>query len=55
MASMIVSCVTNQLKDIIKEQAKSKIKLVVGVDNEINDLGLRFECLQAFLNDAEQR
>ncbi|KAI3917516.1 hypothetical protein MKW98_021278 [Papaver atlanticum] len=55
MASAILSWVTYQSKEIIKEQAKSKYKLVVGVDDEINDLRIRFERLQAFLHDAERR
>ncbi|XP_044482036.1 putative disease resistance protein RGA4 [Mangifera indica] len=55
MAEAIISGVLQQLISIIVEEAKQKVKLVVGIDNEVKKLSSNLEAIQAVLVDAEER
>ncbi|PON99914.1 NB-ARC domain containing protein, partial [Trema orientale] len=55
MADALVSVVLGQLCSIIYEQANQEVKLVVGVEDEIENLRRNLEAIQAVLKDAEKR
>ncbi|XP_044482038.1 putative disease resistance protein RGA4 [Mangifera indica] len=55
MAEAIISGVLQQLISIIGEETKQKVKLVVGVDNEVKKLRSNLEAIQVVLVDAEER
>ena len=55
MADALVSVVLNQLFSIIHEQANQEVKLVMGVEDEIENLRRNLEAIQAVLKDAEKR
>ncbi|PON47952.1 NB-ARC domain containing protein [Parasponia andersonii] len=55
MADALVSVVLGQLCSIIHEQANQEVKLVLGVEDEIENLRRNLEAIQAVLKDAEKR
>ncbi|XP_062076921.1 putative disease resistance protein RGA1 [Humulus lupulus] len=55
MADALVSAVLNQLCSISYEQAKQEVRLVMGVDGEVENLRRNLEAIQTVLKDAEKR
>ncbi|XP_042477789.1 putative disease resistance protein RGA3 [Macadamia integrifolia] len=55
MASALVSSVLQQLATIIQKEIQQEVRLVTGVEKDINDLSTTFETIQAVLKDAEER
>ncbi|GKV07191.1 hypothetical protein SLEP1_g18990 [Rubroshorea leprosula] len=51
----LFSAILGQLATIISEEAGQQVKLVTGVEKEINKLKSKFESIQASLHDAEER
>ncbi|GMY38225.1 disease resistance protein RGA2-like isoform X2, partial [Fagus crenata] len=54
MADAIVSDLLKQLVSITAQQAKEEIKLIVGVDEEVQELKHKLRIIQAVLDDAEE-
>ncbi|OMO69068.1 Disease resistance protein [Corchorus olitorius] len=55
MAEELVSSILLQLTTITIENAKQKVKLVTGVENEVEKLKSNFEAIQDVLEDAEEK
>jgi len=55
MADALVSVVLEQLSSIINEKVGQEVRLVVGVDNEVEKLASNFRAIQAVFADAEER
>ncbi|OMO69075.1 cc-nbs-lrr resistance protein [Corchorus olitorius] len=55
MAEGLVSSVLLQLANTTVENTKQEVKLVTGVENEIERLKGNFEAIQAVLEDAEEK
>ncbi|XP_031260885.1 putative disease resistance protein RGA3 [Pistacia vera] len=55
MADAIVSAVLGQLRSIIGQQIQQEVKLVVGVDKEVEKLKSNLEDIEDVLVDAEER
>ena len=55
MADAIVSDLLKQLVSIIAQQAKEEIKLIVGVDEEVQELKHKLRIIQAMLDNEEER
>ncbi|KAJ4717932.1 Disease resistance protein [Melia azedarach] len=55
MAEALVSVVLDQLASILVEQVKAKVKLVVGVEEEVKKLTSNFRAIKSVLEDAENR
>ncbi|KAL5822836.1 hypothetical protein ACOSQ4_020736 [Xanthoceras sorbifolium] len=55
MAEVIVSTIVEQLVSILHQQLEGRVKLVVGVDEQVQELTSTFQALGAVLNDAESR
>ncbi|XP_050207403.1 putative disease resistance protein RGA3 [Mercurialis annua] len=55
MADALVSAILQQLAQIIDRELRQEVKLVVGVDTEIQNLSSLFKAIQAVLEDAERR
>jgi len=55
MADALVSVVLEQLSSIINEKVGQEVRLVVGVDNEVEKLASNFRAIQAVFVDAEER
>ncbi|XP_031277193.1 putative disease resistance protein RGA3 [Pistacia vera] len=55
MADAIVSAILGQLSSIIGQQIQQEVKLVVGVDKEVEKLKSNLEAIKAVLVDAEER
>uniref|UniRef100_A0A2N9HBS1 AAA+ ATPase domain-containing protein n=1 Tax=Fagus sylvatica TaxID=28930 RepID=A0A2N9HBS1_FAGSY len=54
MVDAMVSDLVDQLVSIIAQQAKEEIKLIVGVDEEVQELKHKLRIIQAVLDDAEE-
>jgi flagellar biosynthesis GTPase FlhF len=54
MVDAIVSDLLKQLVSITAQQAKEEIKLIVGVDEEVQELKDKLRIIQAVLDDAEE-
>ncbi|XP_008219361.2 PREDICTED: putative disease resistance protein RGA1 [Prunus mume] len=55
MAEALVSVVLQQLASITLEQIEEEVNLVVGVDQEVQNLILHLQAVQGLLQDAEER
>ena len=55
MVDAIVSNLLKQLVSIIAQQAKEEIKLIVGVDEEVQELKHKLRIIQAMLDNEEER
>ncbi|XP_044482976.1 putative disease resistance protein RGA4 [Mangifera indica] len=55
MAESLVSGVLEQLISVIGEGIQQKVRLIVGVDKEVEKLRSNLEAIQAVLVDAEER
>ena len=55
MADAIVSNLLKQLVSITTQQAKEEIKLIVGVDEEVQELKHKLRIIQAMLDNEEER
>ncbi|XP_031250408.1 putative disease resistance protein RGA4 [Pistacia vera] len=55
MADAIVSTVLGQLSSIIGQQIQQEVKLVVGVDKEVEKLKSNLQAIKAVLVDAKER
>ncbi|XP_023880865.2 putative disease resistance protein RGA3 [Quercus suber] len=55
MADALLTDVLKQLGSIAAQQAQHEIKLIVGVDEEVQNLQHSFTMVQAMLNNAEER
>ena len=55
MADALVSVVLEQLSSIINEKVGQEVRLVIGVDNEVEKLASNFRAIQAVFADAEER
>ncbi|KAI5355661.1 hypothetical protein L3X38_008556 [Prunus dulcis] len=55
MAEALVSVVLQQLASITLEQIEEEANLVVGVDQEVQNLILHLQAVQSLLQDAEER
>jgi hypothetical protein len=54
MADALVSVVLEQLSSIVNEKVGQEVRLVVGVDNEVEKLTSNFQAIQVVLADAEE-
>ena len=55
MVDAIVSNLLKQLVSITTQQAKEEIKLIVGVDEEVQELKHKLRIIQAMLDNEEER
>ncbi|KAJ6856159.1 disease resistance protein RGA3 [Populus alba x Populus x berolinensis] len=55
MADALVSIVLEQLSSIVFQEVGQEVRLVVGVDNEVDKLARNFRAIQAVFADAEER
>jgi len=55
MADALVSVVLEQLSSIVFQEVGQEVRLVVGVDNEVDKLTSNFRAIQAVFADAEER
>ncbi|VVA16222.1 PREDICTED: putative disease resistance [Prunus dulcis] len=55
MAEALVSVVLQQLASITLKQIEEEVNLVVGVDQEVQNLILHLQAVQSLLQDAEER
>lgn len=55
MADAVISVLLDQLVSISREQVERKVRLVMGVDNEVENLLKNFEAIRTVLMDAEKR
>ena len=55
MADALVSIVLEQLSSIVFQEVGQEVRLVVGVDNEVDKLASNFRAIQAVFADAEER
>ncbi|KAJ4972966.1 hypothetical protein NE237_006140 [Protea cynaroides] len=55
MVDALVSNVIQQLAMIVQKEIEQEVRLVVGVENDINSLSCTFTKIQAVLKDAEER
>nr|TKS04927.1 hypothetical protein D5086_0000138090 [Populus alba] len=55
MADALVSIVLEQLSSIVFQEVGQEVRLVVGVDNEVEKLASNFRAIQAVFADAEER
>jgi hypothetical protein len=55
MADALVSVVLEQLSSIVFQEVGQEVRLVVGVDNEVEKLTNNFQAIQAVFADVEER
>jgi hypothetical protein len=55
MADALVSVVLEQLSSIVYQEVGQEVRLVVGVDNEVEKLTNNFQAIQAVFADVEER
>ncbi|GLT90100.1 hypothetical protein SLE2022_080520 [Rubroshorea leprosula] len=55
MADALVSAILGKLATIISKEAEREVKLVTGVEKEINKLSSNLESIEALLQDADER
>ncbi|KAH7565425.1 hypothetical protein JRO89_XS09G0205100 [Xanthoceras sorbifolium] len=53
MAEAIVSTILEQLASVLQQQVEEKVRLVVGVDEEVQKLTSSFQAIESVLEDAE--
>ncbi|CAB4297755.1 unnamed protein product [Prunus armeniaca] len=55
MAEALVSVLLEQLASITRQQIEEEVRLVVGVDQEVENLKGHLQAVQGVLQDAEER
>ena len=55
MADALLTDVLKQLGSIAAQQAQHEIKLILGIDKEVQNLQHSFTMVQVMLNNAEER
>ncbi|KAL5755792.1 hypothetical protein ACOSQ2_020538 [Xanthoceras sorbifolium] len=53
MAEAVVSTILGQLASVLQQQVEEKVRLVVGVDEEVQKLISNFQAIESVLEDAE--
>ncbi|KAL5757613.1 hypothetical protein ACOSP7_020224 [Xanthoceras sorbifolium] len=53
MAEAVVSTILGQLASVLQQQVEEKVRLVVGVDEEVRKLISNFQAVESVLEDAE--
>ncbi|EEF38259.1 hypothetical protein RCOM_1291250 [Ricinus communis] len=55
MVDALVSAIVQQLAQVIDREIRQEVKLVVGVEKQVQNLTSLFDAIQAVLEDAERR
>ena len=55
MAELLVTKISDQLRDVALKQLGERVNLVMGVEEEVGNLSSKLETIERVLHDAERR